>query len=42
MNPSAVPYASQACAARGLKVVDGAAMIRHQLPLQTAFWRGDT
>jgi len=40
MNPSAVPYAS--CAARGLKVVDGAAMIRHQLPLQTAFWRGDT
>jgi shikimate dehydrogenase len=29
-----------ACAARGLKVVDGVAMIRHQLPLQTAFWRG--
>ncbi len=28
-----------ACAARGLKVVDGVAMIRHQLPLQTAFWR---
>jgi hypothetical protein len=22
--------------------VDGVAMIRHQLPLQTAFWRGDT
>jgi shikimate dehydrogenase len=32
----------QACAARGLKVVDGVAMIRHQLPLQTAFWRGET
>ena len=31
----------QACAARGLKVVDGVAMIRHQLPLQTAFWRGE-
>jgi shikimate dehydrogenase len=30
----------QAAAARGLKVVDGVAMIRHQLPLQTAFWRG--
>lgn len=30
-----------ACAARGLRVVDGAAMIRHQLPLQTAFWRGE-
>ena len=30
-----------ACAARGLKVVDGKAMIRHQLPLQTAFWRGE-
>ncbi|MFT4118465.1 shikimate dehydrogenase family protein [Bradyrhizobium sp.] len=29
----------QACAARGLRVVDGVAMIRHQLPLQTAFWR---
>ena len=29
----------EACAARGLKVVDGVAMIRHQLPLQTAFWR---
>jgi shikimate dehydrogenase len=29
----------QACAARGLKVVDGVAMIRQQLPLQTAFWR---
>jgi hypothetical protein len=34
-------YASQACAARGLEVVDRVAMIRHQLPLQTAFWRGD-
>ena len=32
----------QAAAARGLKVVDGVAMIRHQLPLQTAFWRGET
>jgi shikimate dehydrogenase len=31
----------EAASARGLKVVDGAAMIRHQLPLQTAFWRGD-
>ena len=31
-----------ACADRGLKVVDGVAMIRHQLPLQTAFWRGET
>lgn len=30
----------EACAARGLKVIDGVAMIRHQLPLQTAFWRG--
>jgi shikimate dehydrogenase len=30
-----------ACAARGLRVVDGVAMIRHQLPLQTAFWRGE-
>jgi len=30
----------EASAARGLKVVDGVAMIRHQLPLQTAFWRG--
>ena len=30
-----------ACAARGLKVVDGIAMIKHQLPLQTAFWRGE-
>ncbi|OAF05228.1 hypothetical protein AYJ54_22555 [Bradyrhizobium centrolobii] len=28
-----------ACAVRGLKVIDGVAMIRHQLPLQTAFWR---
>jgi shikimate dehydrogenase len=32
----------EACAARGLKVIDGVAMIRHQLPLQTAFWRGAT
>jgi shikimate dehydrogenase len=31
----------QAAAARGLKAVDGVAMIRHQLPLQTAFWRGE-
>src|SRR5439155_7814266 len=31
----------QASAARGLKVVDGVAMIRHQLPLQTAFWCGE-
>lgn len=30
-----------AAAARGLKVVDGVAMIRHQLPLQTAFWKGE-
>ncbi|QPF91111.1 shikimate dehydrogenase family protein [Bradyrhizobium commune] len=30
----------EACAGRCLKVVDGVAMIRHQLPLQTAFWRG--
>jgi shikimate dehydrogenase len=30
-----------ACAARELKVVDGVAMIRHQLPLQTAFWRAE-
>jgi shikimate dehydrogenase len=29
-----------AAAARGLKVVDGVAMIRHQLPSQTAFWKG--
>ena len=32
----------EACAARGLRVVDGVAMIRHQLPLQTAFWQGET
>jgi shikimate dehydrogenase len=32
----------EACAARGLRVVDGVAMIKHQLPLQTAFWRGGT
>jgi len=31
-----------ASAARGLKVVDGVAMIRHQLPIQTAFWKGET
>jgi len=31
-----------AAASRGLKVVDGVAMIRHQLPLQTAFWKGET
>lgn len=31
----------EACAARGLKVVDGAAMIKQQLPLQTSFWRGE-
>jgi shikimate 5-dehydrogenase len=31
-----------AAAARGLKVVDGVAMIRHQLPIQTAFWKGET
>jgi shikimate dehydrogenase len=31
----------QAAAARGLKVVGGIAMIKHQLPLQTAFWRGE-
>ncbi|MGA7808695.1 shikimate dehydrogenase family protein [Bradyrhizobium sp.] len=30
-----------AAAARGLRVVDGVAMIRHQLPLQTAFWKGE-
>lgn len=32
----------EACAARGLKVLDGVAMIRHQLPLQTAFWSATT
>jgi shikimate dehydrogenase len=32
----------KAAAARGPKVVDGVAMIRHQLPLQTAFWKGET
>lgn len=31
----------QAATARGLKVVGGVEMIKHQLPLQTAFWRGD-
>jgi shikimate dehydrogenase len=30
-----------AAAARGLKVAGGVAMIKHQLPLQTAFWRGE-
>jgi hypothetical protein len=29
-------------AACGLKVVDGGALIEHQLSLQTAFWRGET
>ena len=28
----------QASAARGLRVVNGVAMIKHQLPLQTASW----
>jgi shikimate dehydrogenase len=31
-----------AAVARGLRVVDGVAMIRHQLPIQTAFWKGET
>jgi len=31
----------QAATARGLKVVGGVEMIKHQLPLQTAFWRGE-
>ncbi len=31
-----------AAVARSLKVVDGVAMIRHQLPIQTAFWKGET
>lgn len=31
-----------AAVSRGLKVVDGVAMIRHQLPLQTTFWKGET
>jgi len=31
----------QACVVRGLKVVDGVAMIKHQLPLRTALWRGE-
>ena len=30
-----------AVAARGRKVVDSVAMIKHQLPLETAFWRGE-
>jgi shikimate dehydrogenase len=32
----------EAAEARGLRVVDGVEMIKHQLPLQTAFWRGET
>jgi shikimate 5-dehydrogenase len=32
----------QSAEARGLTVVDGVAMIRHPLQLQTAFWRGET
>jgi len=31
----------QAASARDLQVVDGVAMIRHQLPWQTAFWCKD-
>jgi shikimate dehydrogenase len=31
----------EAAAARGHKVAGGVAMIKHQLPLQTAFWRGE-
>jgi shikimate dehydrogenase len=31
----------EAAAARGLKVAGGVAMIKYQLPLQTAFWRGE-
>jgi shikimate dehydrogenase len=31
----------QAATARSLKVVGGVEMIKHQLPLQTAFWRGE-
>jgi shikimate dehydrogenase len=31
----------EAATARGLRVVGGVSMIKHQLPLQTAFWRGD-
>ena len=34
------PFRTRRRLARGLGV-DGVAMIRHQLPLQTAFWRGD-
>jgi shikimate dehydrogenase len=30
-----------AAAARGLRVIDGVVMIKQQLALQTAFWRGD-
>jgi shikimate dehydrogenase len=30
----------EAATARGLRVVGGVSMIKHQLPLQTAFWRG--
>jgi shikimate dehydrogenase len=32
----------QAAEARKLKVLDGVAMIRHQLSLQTTFWREET
>jgi shikimate dehydrogenase len=31
-----------ACAARGLKVIGGRAMVEHQLVTQLAFWRGET
>ena len=31
----------EAAAARGHKVAGGVSMIKHQLPLQTAFWRGE-
>lgn len=31
----------EAATARGLRVVGGVSMIKHQLPLQTAFWRGE-
>jgi hypothetical protein len=41
-HPAGHVGAPVAAAARGLKVVDGVAMIKHQLPLQTAFWRGET
>jgi shikimate 5-dehydrogenase len=32
----------EAAAAHGLRVFDGVAMISHQMPRQTAFWRGQT